>query len=250
MPRTADPLRHLRLAAVNIDGVLLNDTFSPVIHQFVTSRGGRYTADVESAVFSQPRLVAARALGAMAGVSWTPEKVLEVYFEERAAYLEQHPLHLLDGAVELLRRLRALGLRTVCYGGLDDTHFQRHLGEFADLFDGPGYVCTNDFRPGVHEIVTDVFGLDHDQALFIDDVARVAEAARSLGTAFIGHPPHFAHGFQGELMRAAGVRHIVGSLPAIDEPLLRALDAEAAAGTLWASPATTTHETEGPRDDR
>ncbi|WP_308368544.1 HAD family phosphatase [Streptomyces sp. ISL-36] len=228
-----EQLRQISLAAVNIDGVLLNDTFSPVIHRFVTSRGGRYDAEVEREIFSQPQLIAAKALGAAAGLDASPADVLTAYFEEREAHLAEHPLRLLDGAVELLHRLRGLGLRTVCYGGLDKTHFDRHLRELAHLFDGPGYVCTNDFRPGVHEITTEVFGLRHDQALFIDDVARVAEAAKELGVPFIGHPSDFAHGFQGELMRRAGVRHLVGSLDEIDEPLLRTLDAEAAAGRVW-----------------
>ncbi|MBO0652269.1 HAD family phosphatase [Streptomyces triculaminicus] len=229
----AAPLSRIRLAAVNIDGVLLNDTFSPMIHRFVTRRGGRYTADVERAVFSQPQLVAARAMGEAAGLDWAPERVLEAYFEERADYLASDPIRLLDGALDLLHRLRALGLRTVCYGGLDASHFTRYLGEHAALFDGPGYVCTNDFRPGITEIAEGVFGLRPDEALFIDDVARVAETARTLGTAFIGHPSGFPHGFQGELMRAVGVRHVVGSLSAIDEALLRTVDAETEAGTLW-----------------
>ncbi|RSS83840.1 HAD family phosphatase [Streptomyces sp. WAC06614] len=228
-------MEHLRLVALNIDGVLLNDTFSPVIHHFVTSRGGTYDADVERAVFSQPRSVAARALGAAAGVDWSPERVLEVYFEERAAHLARHPLHVLPGAEELLHRLRALGLRTVCYGGLDKTHFDTHLGHWAHLFDGPGYVCTNDFRPGVHEITAELFGLPYDRALFVDDVARVGEAARALGVPFIGHPSPFPYGFQGRLMREAGVRHLVGSLDAIDEVLLRTLDGEAAEGLAWAA---------------
>ncbi|WP_406150634.1 hypothetical protein [Streptomyces anulatus] len=33
------------LPALNIDGVLLNDTFGPVIHHFVVSRGGTYTVE-------------------------------------------------------------------------------------------------------------------------------------------------------------------------------------------------------------
>lgn len=228
-----EQLRQISLAAVNIDGVLLNDTFSPVIHHFVTSRGGRYDAEVEREIFSQTQLTAAKALGAAAGLDWSPEAVLTAYFEERAAYLAGHPLRLLDGATELLLRLRGLGLRTVCYGGLDKSHFDLHLSGQAHLFDGPGYVCTNDFRPGLHEITTDVFGLRHDQVLFIDDVARVAETARDLDIPFIGHPSDFAQGFQGELMRTAGVRHLVGSLDEIDETLLRTLDAEAAAGRVW-----------------
>ncbi|MEV4742218.1 HAD family hydrolase [Streptomyces sp. NPDC049555] len=227
-----EQLSRLRLAAVNIDGVLLNDTFSPVIHRFVTVRGGRYTAEVERAVFSQPRHIAAQALAEAAGVDWPPEKVLEVYFTERAAHLEHDPVRLLDGAVELVARLRSMGLRTICYGGLDASHFTRYLGEHAHLFDGPGYVCTNDFRPGVREIA-ETFGLRPDETLFVDDVARVAEAARDLGAAFVGHPSAFPHGFQRAAMHEAGVRHVVDSLAAVDEALVRTVDAEASAGTLW-----------------
>lgn len=229
------PLQHLRLAALNIDGVLLNDTFSPVIHGFITRRGGTYDGEVERSIFSQPRALAAPALARAAGLDWTPERVLEAYFEERAAYLAQHPLHVMEGVEELLLRLRGLGLRTVCYGGLDKEHFDRYLGHLAHLFDGPGYISTDKFRPGIHEITVDRFGLDHSQALFVDDVARVAAVALDLGVPFIGHPSTFEHGFQGHQMREAGVRNLVGSLGEIDEELLRAVDAEAGAGTVRAA---------------
>jgi phosphoglycolate phosphatase-like HAD superfamily hydrolase len=222
-------LRHLRLIAVNIDGVLLNDTFSPVIHRFVVSRGGAYTAELERAVLSQPQLRAAAALG----VPGTPEEVVEAYFREREDYLKDHPVHLVEGAGALLERLRATGAFVVCYGGLGRSHFERHLTSCAACFDEPRYVCTDAFRPGIREIAEDVFGLRSDQALFIDDVARVAEAARELGAAFIGHPTTYEHSFQRQLMHQAGVRHLVESLEEIDERLLRTLDAEAAEGRLW-----------------
>lgn len=224
----------LRLAALNIDGVLLNDTFSPVIHHFVVSRGGRYTAELERSVFSQPQHVAGRNMAAAVPGDLTGPEALAAYFEERDAYVARHPVTVLDGAIALVERLRALGLRTVCYGGLPAEHFERFLGDHAHLFDGPGYVCTNDFRPGVHEITTEVFGLRHDEALFVDDVARVAEAARELGVAFIGHPTDFVHSHQPRLMREAGVRYLVGSPAEIDEPMLRAVDTEVARGTFWA----------------
>ena len=219
-------LRHLRLIAVNIDGVLLNDTFSPVIHRFVVRHGREYTAELERAVLSQPQLRAAEAMG----VPGTPEEVVEAYFRERRAYLVDHPVQIMEGAGALLTRLRATGAHLVCYGGLGRSHFDRHLGPYAEYFDGPGYVCTDAFRPGVREIAEDVFGVRPDQALFIDDVARVAEAARDLGAAFIGHPTTYEHSFQRQLMHAAGVRHLVGSLAEIDERLLRIVDAEAAGG--------------------
>jgi phosphoglycolate phosphatase-like HAD superfamily hydrolase len=222
-------LRHLRLIAVNIDGVLLNDTFSPVIHRFVVGRGGVYTAELERAVLSQPQLRAAAAMG----VPGTPEEVVEAYFRERRAYLEDHPVRVMEDAGALLARLRATGARMVCYGGLGRSHFDRHLGPYAEYFDGPGYVCTDAFRPGVREITEDVFGLRADQALFIDDVARVAEVARELGAAFIGHPTTYEHSFQRQLMHRVGVRHLVDSLGQIDERLVRTVDDEAAEGRLW-----------------
>lgn len=222
-------LRHLRLIAVNIDGVLLNDTFSPVIHQFVVRRGGEYTAELERAVLSQPQIRAAAALG----LPGRPEDVVEAYFRERGAYLVDHPVHVMEGAGALLTRLRATGAHLVCYGGLGRSHFDEHLGSYARYFDGPGYVCTDAFRPGVREIAEDVFGVRPDQALFIDDVARVAEAARELGAAFIGHPTTYEHSFQRQLMHRAGVRHLVDSLAQIDERLLRTVDAEAAVGRQW-----------------
>ncbi|WP_424212944.1 HAD family phosphatase [Streptomyces sp. BI20] len=221
------PLEHLRLVALNIDGVVLNDTFSPVIHAFITSRGGRYDAEVERSIFSRRRAEAGLALGRAAGLDLDSAEVLSLYFEERAAYLARNPIRILPGAEALLLRLRGLGVATVCYGGLDKEHFDTHVGPIAHLFDGPGYVCTNEFRPGVREVTEEVFGLAPEQALFVDDVAKVGEVAAALGVNFIGHPSPFAHGHQGELMRAAGLRHVVDTLDAIDEPLLRILDREA-----------------------
>ncbi|MET8944526.1 HAD family phosphatase [Streptomyces sp. NPDC004542] len=226
-------LTHLRLGAVNIDGVMLGDTFSPVIHHFLVSRGCAYTAQIERSIFSRPRSVAGRLLAEAVDEPMTGEEALEAYFEERARYVAEHPVRVNDGALELVARLRESGLRTVCYGGLDKSHFDTFLGEHADLFDDPGYICTDAFRPGLHEIATEHFGLKHDQVLVIDDVATVAEAARGLGMPFIGHPSRFEHSFQRQLMREAGARHVVDSLHAVDEELLRSLDAEAAAGTVW-----------------
>ncbi|MEU6060329.1 HAD family phosphatase [Streptomyces sp. NPDC047097] len=226
-------LTQLRAAAVNIDGVMLNDTFSPVIHHFIVSRGGVYTAELERRIFSQRQAEAARAIAEAAGLAWSTEKVLEEYFRERAAYLERHPVRILDGALALVGLLRSLGLRTVCYGGLERAHFDAALGEHAGLFDDPGYVCTDAYRPGLREIVTETFGLRPDQVLVIDDVARVAETARGLGAPFIGNPSDFAYGFQRAAMREAGVRHLVRSPAGIGEELVRTLDAEAAAGTCW-----------------
>lgn len=225
-------LRTLRLAAVNIDGVLLNDSFSPVIHRFVVGRGLAYTSEVEQMFFSRSRLTAARMFVEMTGGTATEEEVIEAYFAERQAYLRAHPVQVADGAVALLHRLRALGLDVVCYGGLDEGHFDRHLGPWSACFTEPRYICTDGFRPGIQEIIGR-FGLTGRQVLFIDDVATFAERARELDVPFIGHPSPFPHGFQRTLMREAGVRHLTRTLSAIDEPMVRALDRDAANGTVW-----------------
>ncbi|MER8261519.1 HAD family hydrolase [Streptomyces albidoflavus] len=220
----------LRLVALNIDGVLLNDTFSPVIGNFITSRGGVYDAGTERRILSQPRSVAGNELARAAGLDVTGERALELYFAERDRYVAEHPVRPVSGAAALVERIRGLGLMTVCYGGLDKSHFDAHLGALAHLFDGPGYVCTDAFRPGIKEIAA-LFSLSLDEVLFVDDVARVAEAARELGVSFIGRPSGFQETFMAEL----GVRHLVGSLDAIDENLLRTVDAE---GALRATGAT------------
>ncbi|MEU2336709.1 HAD family phosphatase [Streptomyces sp. NPDC006654] len=228
-----EPLRTLRLAAVNIDGVLLNDSFSPVLHRLVLKYGGAYTRELEQRLFSQSRLAAARVLLAETGARVSEQEAIADYFAERDEYLRAHPVHTLDGAEELLHRLRALGLDVVCYGGLDEDHFRRHLGAWEHLFTAPRYICTDDIRPGIREIVQDHFGLDFHQVLFIDDVARFAAHAKELDVPFVGHPSTFAHGFQRELMRELGVRHLVGGLAEIDERRLRTLDREAGLGTVW-----------------
>ncbi|WP_316763011.1 HAD family phosphatase [Streptomyces herbicida] len=226
-------LSTLRLAAVNIDGVLLNDTFSPVIHRLVARHGVEYTPELERALLSQPQLAAAEVFVKVTGITAPPQEVLGAYFAERERYLRDQPVRLLDGAVALLERLRPLGLDLVCYGGLDESHFERHLGPWATYFSEPRYICTNAFRPGIREITRDFFSLAPHQALFIDDAASVAERARELDVPFIGHPSPFVHGFQRELMQRAGVRYLVQELSEIDETMLCALDAEAAERTVW-----------------
>lgn len=217
-------LRRLRLAALNIDGVLLSDSFSPVIRAFVESRGGRYTAELEHRVFSQNRERAARALAeALPGL--TAAEVPAAYFREREEYLAAHPMTVMPGTLPLLRRLRRLGLPFVCYGGLDRDHFDRYLGPHADLFTEPAYICTDKIRPGLREIA-ERFDLDPGEILFVDDVARVAEAALELGACFIGHPSTLPHNHQAARMRESGIRHIVDSLDAIDEDLLIRIDRE------------------------
>ncbi len=227
------PFAHLRVVCLNIDGVLLPDSFTPVIHRFLAKHGVAYTSELERLILSQPRQVAGSILASATSQPWSWQEAVAAYFVERTAYLEQHPITLSTGIGDLLELLRDKGATLVCYGGLDRAHFDEHLGAYANFFAGPGYVSTNDVRPGIEEILTRHFDYRYDEALFVDDVNRFAEFAKHYGVGFVGMPSSFEHSFQREHMRLTGVRHIVSGLDEITDPLLDQLDEEAAAGTVW-----------------
>lgn len=227
------PFEHLRLVCLNIDGVLLPDSFSPIIHRFLAKHGVAYTSELERLILSQPRMVAGSILASAIRKPWSWQQAVAEYFVERKAYLAEHPIEVSEGVEDLLELLTAKGATLICYGGLDRGHFDEFLGGFARYFAEPGYISTDDVRPGIEQIVTHHFGYRYDQALFVDDVNRFAEFAKHHGVAFIGMPSPFEHSYQREHMRLTGVRHLVGGLPEITDELLDQVDREAAAGTVW-----------------
>lgn len=236
MPNTSIDLQHIRLIAVDSDGVLLNDTYSPAIERFVTKHGGQYTAAVERAVWGSPQLAAGQNLALACRLPWSAKDTIAAFFAEREAYLAEHPVAVADGAERLMKTLRASGAETVSYGGRNKEYtFDSYLGHLSDYFDGPQYIDVNDFRPGTREIISDIYGYAPDEVLFIDDINRVAEVTKALGAGFIGVPASMPHNFQKPEMEATGVRYLVDSIDQIDLELLQAADAALAAGTLWAA---------------
>jgi len=219
--------------ALDIDGVALFDTFSPVIYLLVKKWGGEYTRDIERNVFSQQRKKAAAYLINAFDLQMSNDELIRTYFEERDEYLKKFENGPVPGLREFLERLKLAGLKIVCYGGLEKEHFYKEMAEYTDFFDGEKYICTNDIRPGIKEIVTDYYGLKYENVLFIDDVSRVAEEAKSKNVPFIGVPSDFKHGFQERDMRLAGVKYMVSSIRDIDYSLLEQIDEDAASGSLW-----------------
>lgn len=225
------PLTTLKLCALDIDGVLLNDTFSPVLRKFVELHGGVYDADTEEGVFSQNRNRAAAFLVEKLGLDLSEEEVIRSYFQVRAEYLAKYPVAPAPGLEGVLKALKDLGLRLLCYGGLAEDHFLRELAPWTGYFEG--YVCTNDFRPGMAEIAARFPEYEPRQILFVDDVDRAARGAKALGAAFAGLPAPPAEGYQREAMVRTGVRYLLGSLEDLDRSLLEALDRDAALDQLW-----------------
>jgi len=88
-------LRRIRLIAVDTDGVLLNDTYSPAIERFVTKHGGQYTAAVERSVWGSPQLAAGQNMALACRLPWSAK----------------------DTIAALLHRTRGLPRRTPGRGG-------------------------------------------------------------------------------------------------------------------------------------
>lgn len=225
----------IKLVALDTDGVLFNDTYSPVIERFVTRHGVEYTAELERHVWGSPQLAAGQYLALTCGLPYSANDVMVDFFAERDRYLAQHPVQVAPGAEALLRTLRSANVRVTSYGGRDRSYsFDRFLGHLAPYFDpATPYVDVNPFRPGVREIVTDVFGYSFDETLFIDDINRVAEVTKAFGAGFVGVPASMPHNFQRAEMAKTGVRYTVSAINSIDLELLRAVDRHLAAGTLW-----------------
>jgi beta-phosphoglucomutase-like phosphatase (HAD superfamily) len=228
-------LAKIRLVALDSDGVLLNDTYSPVIERFVTRHGGEYTAAVERSVWGSPQLAAGQNMALACRLPWSAKETIAAFFAERDEYLKTHPVEVMPGAAELLATLREAGVRVTCYGGRNREYtFDRYLGHLSGFFDAEiPYVDVNDFRPGTKEIVRDVFGYRFDEAVFVDDINRVAEVTKALDTGFIGVPASMPHNFQRAEMARTGVRYMVDDIRQIDLALLEKVDKELAAGTLW-----------------
>ena len=226
-------LNSIKLIALDIDGVALKDTFSPIIYSLVKKWGFEYTADIERNVFSQSQNKAARYLIDTFKLALSEKELLELYFNERKVFLETNDGGIIDGLEEFLKLAQNLQLPVVCYGGLKKDHFEEKLRDYMHYFDGEQYICTNDFRPGIKEIATKYYSYRFNEVLFIDDVNKVAEDAKSLGVPFIGIPSKFHNGFQRQGMLDTGVKYILDSIKDIDENLIRKIDLENLKNELW-----------------
>ncbi|AJW94612.1 HAD family hydrolase [Burkholderia gladioli] len=232
-------LQTIRLIAVDLDGPLLIDTFSPIMHKLCSEYYRiDYTRELERNTFSRSRAEVVDYLRRQIGEQMSEterkqsdEESIASYFRYRDEYMRDHPHGMKPEVPAFLDLLTSLGVTVICYGGLDEDYMRRGLGEQAERF--ATYICTNEFRPGVREIVRDFYKLAPHQALFIDDVNFVAEHAKMLGTPFIGVPSNEAWSWQKHDMKETGVRRIVDSVSQIDLALLQEIDAAAVHGGGW-----------------
>lgn len=214
-------MKNIKMIAVDIDGVLLEDTFSPVLYKLAKKYHKPYSKELEMNTFSQNRKEAATFLKNYFEKEDSLEMMIREYFEERNLYLNGKKTTVNSGAPRFLDMLKSLQLPIVCYGGLEqseiDSSFKEYLSDFQE------YICTNDFRPGLKEIV-EKYNFNFSEVLFIDDVAKVAIEAKELGIPFIGIPNSHKWGFQKEIMEELGVKYLVSSIEEITEDYLNTID--------------------------
>lgn len=221
----------IKLIAVNIDGVLLEDTFSPVIYNFVTKHGIKYTQEIERNIFSRPQKEAAKYAVSLFGNNINIDTLIKNYFEEREKYININGCHVNEGVPEFIELVSVLNVHLVYYGGLSEEKIVDEFKEYKRYFER--YVCTNDFRPGIKEITKDIYGLEYNQVLFIDDVNFVAECAKANNVPFIGIPSHFPWGFQRQDMIKTKVKYLLNSIKEVNADLLERIDYEASVGIIW-----------------
>ncbi|MFR6452611.1 MAG: HAD family hydrolase, partial [Streptococcus sp.] len=205
-------MKNIKMIAVDIDGVLLEDTFSPILYRLAKKYHKTYSQELEVNTFSQNRQEAAIFLKSYFEKDSSLEMMIQEYFEERDRYLNGRNTTINSGVSQFLNMLKALEIPLVCYGGLEEGEIDPSFTVFLSNFQE--YICTNDFRPGLKEIISK-YNLDFTDVLFIDDVAKVALEAKKFDIPFIGVPSSHEWGFQKQLMQKAGVKYMVSSIEEI-----------------------------------
>lgn len=225
-------LNKIKLVAVDVDGVLLTDTYSPAIKSFVEQHGGVYTPELERLVWGSPHIAGGHNMSLACKLPWSAQKTIEAFFHHHAKYIETNPSEIVPGAEGFLKLLQEFNVRVTSYGGRTKEYiFDKYMPSLGKYFDkDKPYIDTNSIRPGIMEITRDIFKLNFDEVLFIDDINRMAEVAKFYKTGFIGTP---VTAYQNEQMQETGVKYIVPSVKEITRDMLIKTDVELASGCHW-----------------
>lgn len=222
----------IKLVAVDVDGVLLTDTYSPAIRAFVEKHGGIYTPELERLVWGSPHIAGGHNISLACKLPWSAKKTIEEFFKYHGKYIEDNPIKVVPGAESFLGLLQDFNVKVISYGGRTrEFIFDKHMPSLEKYFDKEKpYIDTNAFRPGIMEITKDIFHLGFDDVLFVDDINRMAEVAKYYRTGFIGTP---VTTFQKAQMQKTGVKYISASVSEITPDMLIRIDNELASNNHW-----------------
>ncbi|MDD2341953.1 MAG: hypothetical protein PHV54_03600 [Tolumonas sp.] len=214
-------MKKIKLIAIDIDGVVLKDTYSPVLKKVIEKYNGVYTRELERNAFSRNRKEAATYIANALNLSLTPTQLISEYFQERERYMTTHESGIENGVIDFLTEVQELDTEILFYGGLSEQELHHDIKPCMKYVNE--YVCTNDFRPGINEI-SKMYGVQPSNVLFIDDVAFFAENAKKANALFIGVPSHFPFSYQKEEMHHLGVQYIVDSISSISVEMIHDID--------------------------
>ena len=214
-------MNRIKLIAIDIDGVVLKDTYSPVLKKIIEKYNGTYTRELERNAFSRNRKEAATYIANALNISLPPEQLISEYFQERERYMTTHESGIETGAVDFLAAIQELDVDIIFYGGLSEKELHHDIKSCMKYVNE--YVCTNDFRPGINEIAN-MYRVPPSNVLLIDDVAFFAENAKKKKALFIGVPSHFPFSYQKEEMHHLGVQYMVDSISSISVEMIRDID--------------------------
>lgn len=228
-------LNKIKMFAIDSDGVLLNDTYSPAIKIFVERHGIEYTAEIERCVWGSPQITAGHNLALACDLPYSGDKVISDFFKVRDEYLQHHPVEVMSDIASTLDLLSGTGARVISYGGRNKEYsFDKFLSGYRKYFDNKTpYIDINSFRPGVYDIVKSVFNYNFDEVVFIDDINRVAQVCKRLGAGFLGVPANMPHNFQKKEMEVTGVKFMIDHFSCITEDMIAEIDKQLSTSHFW-----------------
>ncbi|HAT2828853.1 hypothetical protein FMK81_26880 [Klebsiella oxytoca] len=224
--------KKIKLVAIDVDGVILTDTYSPAIKSFIEKNGGIYNSELERQVWGSPHIAGGHNMALACKLPWSAQKTINEFFLHHNEYIKENPISIVEGAELLLKNLNQFNVKVTSYGGRTKEYvFDRYMPSLKQYFDKElPYIDTNTIRPGVKEITKDIFGFNFDEVLFIDDINRMAEVAKHFRTGFIGTP---VTQFQKQQMTETGVKFILPSVMEITPEILTAVDDAMNTNTHW-----------------
>ncbi|MBK8395853.1 MAG: hypothetical protein IPL26_11525 [Leptospiraceae bacterium] len=217
---------------VHLDGVLLDNIYRHILEAMVKKWGGKYTAEVENNAFAQSKEHITSFLNNHFHLALSSDEVLKIYYEERAKVEKKFVINKKRGILKFLKLMHFLDLKVLGYGGAGMEYFSTHMSKYSHFFSDEKYIRTNTMRPGVKEIIKEVYNLKYKQALFIDETNTVALVAKKHKVPFIGIPS-LKTGFQKKEMVKSNVKYLIRSLDEIDYSLLKKIDKEAKENLIW-----------------
>ena len=223
----------IRYIFLHFDGVILQNILAPITCSVIKKLGGTYSAEIENNIFAKSQTHAANFIINHLKLDISVQDVINLYYAERKLFEETHTIKFNIGVKKFLTLLKDLGYTVISYGGAPKEYFLNHVKDLSPFFSHDKYIQTREFRPGVKEIVFQMFGLKPMEALFIDEEFNIALAAKDLQVPFIGISTGYDYSFQKSEMKKLGVKYLIDSLEEMDAQFLTRIQKDVLDGCIW-----------------